>query len=287
MKAAVDDESLDVTAAHVLVLRNAGPQGGPGMPEWGMLPIPKKLLKQGVRDMVRISDARMSGTSYGACILHVAPESYIGGPLALVRTGDLISVDVAARRIHLEVERRGAGRSGAPPGRRRRRATSAATAGCSRSTSARPTKAATSTSSRPRSARRSPSRASSEPAPSRPRAPSSRRRRRHRAFLAAIAMAGEARRVAAVHRRVVLPRPAAELRAPEVGEGRGDLGRRVHDERPLLHHRLADRPALEQQELGDRLAGVHQLDLDAGAQLDRGVALQLAAAIRTESPLKK
>ena len=80
MKAAVDDESLDVTAAHVLVLRNAGPQGGPGMPEWGMLPIPKKLLKQGVRDMVRISDARMSGTSYGACILHVAPESYIGGP---------------------------------------------------------------------------------------------------------------------------------------------------------------------------------------------------------------
>ncbi len=85
MKAAVDDESLEVTAAHVLVLRNAGPQGGPGMPEWGMLPIPKKLLKEGVRDMVRISDARMSGTSYGACILHVAPESYIGGPLALVR----------------------------------------------------------------------------------------------------------------------------------------------------------------------------------------------------------
>jgi dihydroxy-acid dehydratase len=103
MKAAVDDESLDVTAAHVLVLRNAGPQGGPGMPEWGMLPIPKKLLKHGVRDMVRISDARMSGTSYGACILHVAPESYVGGPLALVRTGDLISIDVAERRIHLEV----------------------------------------------------------------------------------------------------------------------------------------------------------------------------------------
>ncbi len=103
MKAAVDDENLDVTAAHVMVLRNAGPQGGPGMPEWGMLPIPKKLLKEGVRDMVRISDARMSGTSYGACILHVAPESYIGGPLALVRTGDLISIDVAARRIHLDV----------------------------------------------------------------------------------------------------------------------------------------------------------------------------------------
>jgi len=103
MKAAVDDEGLDVTAAHVLVLRNAGPQGGPGMPEWGMLPIPKKLLKEGVRDMVRISDARMSGTSYGACILHVAPESFVGGPLALVKTGDLISIDVASRRIHLEV----------------------------------------------------------------------------------------------------------------------------------------------------------------------------------------
>ena len=73
----------------MLVLRNAGPQGGPGMPEWGMLPIPKKLLKQGVRDMVRICDARMSGTSYGACILHVAPEAYVGGPLALVRTGDI------------------------------------------------------------------------------------------------------------------------------------------------------------------------------------------------------
>ena len=103
MKAAIDDENLDVTAAHVLVLRNAGPQGGPGMPEWGMLPIPRKLLQQGVRDMVRISDARMSGTSYGACILHVAPESYIGGPLALVRNGDLISVDVAARSIRLEL----------------------------------------------------------------------------------------------------------------------------------------------------------------------------------------
>ena len=103
MKAAIDDENLDVTADHFLVLRNAGPKGGPGMPEWGMLPIPLKLVKQGVRDMLRLSDARMSGTSYGACILHVAPESYVGGPLALVRTGDLISVDVAARRIHLEV----------------------------------------------------------------------------------------------------------------------------------------------------------------------------------------
>ena len=84
MKKAVDDENLDVTADHVLVLRNAGPQGGPGMPEWGMLPMPKKLLKQGHRDMLRLSDARMSGTSYGACVLHVAPESFVGGPLGVV-----------------------------------------------------------------------------------------------------------------------------------------------------------------------------------------------------------
>ena len=103
LKAAVDDENLDVTADHVMVLRNAGPQGGPGMPEWGMLPIPTKLVKQGVRDMLRMSDARMSGTSYGACVLHCTPEAYIGGPLALVKTGDLITVDVPARRIHLEV----------------------------------------------------------------------------------------------------------------------------------------------------------------------------------------
>ncbi|WP_341897091.1 L-arabinonate dehydratase [Ferrovibrio terrae] len=103
MKKAVDDENLDVTADHVLILRNAGPLGGPGMPEWGMLPIPKKLVKQGVRDMVRLSDARMSGTSYGACILHVAPESYIGGPLALVRNGDIISLDVDKRTITLDV----------------------------------------------------------------------------------------------------------------------------------------------------------------------------------------
>lgn len=103
MKAAVDDENLDVTPGHIMVLRNAGPLGGPGMPEWGMLPIPVKLIKQGVRDMLRLSDARMSGTSYGACILHVAPESYVGGNLALVRTGDMITVDVPARRIHLEI----------------------------------------------------------------------------------------------------------------------------------------------------------------------------------------
>ena len=101
MSKAVNDPNLDVTPDHVMVLRNAGPKGGPGMPEWGMLPIPRKLLKQGVRDMLRISDARMSGTSYGACILHVAPESTIGGPLAAVRTGDMISVDVSKRAINV------------------------------------------------------------------------------------------------------------------------------------------------------------------------------------------
>src|SRR5271166_364342 len=103
MKKAVDDEDLDVTADHVLVLRNAGPQGGPGMPEWGMLPMPKKLLKQGHRDMLRMSDARMSGTSYGACVLHVSPESYIGGPLALLRNGDIVAIDVNARAINMNV----------------------------------------------------------------------------------------------------------------------------------------------------------------------------------------
>ena len=104
MAARIDDDALDVDASSVLVLRNAGPEGGPGMPEWGMLPIPKKLLKEGVKDMVRISDARMSGTSYGTCVLHVAPESFIGGPLALVRDGDLIRLDVAARRLDLLVD---------------------------------------------------------------------------------------------------------------------------------------------------------------------------------------
>jgi dihydroxy-acid dehydratase len=87
----------------VLVLQNAGPLGGPGMPEWGMLPLPKKLLEQGVRDMLRVSDARMSGTSYGACVLHVSPESFAGGPLAFVQDGDVIELDVAARRLHLHV----------------------------------------------------------------------------------------------------------------------------------------------------------------------------------------
>jgi dihydroxy-acid dehydratase len=103
MKKAVEDPDLDVSADDILVLRYAGPLGGPGMPEWGMLPIPVKLVRQGVRDMLRLSDARMSGTSYGACMLHCAPEAYVGGPLALVRTGDRIRVDVPARRIHLEV----------------------------------------------------------------------------------------------------------------------------------------------------------------------------------------
>jgi len=103
LKKASEDPDLDVTPEHILVLRNAGPLGGPGMPEWGMLPIPTKLLKQGVRDMLRLSDARMSGTSYGACMLHCAPEAYIGGPLALVKNGDMITVDVPARSIHLNV----------------------------------------------------------------------------------------------------------------------------------------------------------------------------------------
>jgi dihydroxy-acid dehydratase len=103
MAARIDDPALNVTADSVLVLQNAGPLGAPGMPEWGQLPIPKKILEQGVRDMVRISDARMSGTSYGACVLHVAPESYVGGPLAFVRDGDLIELDVAARRLELKV----------------------------------------------------------------------------------------------------------------------------------------------------------------------------------------
>jgi dihydroxy-acid dehydratase len=103
LSARIDDPALPVTADSVLVLQNAGPLGGPGMPEWGMLPIPKKLLAEGVRDMVRISDARMSGTSYGTCVLHVAPESFVGGPLALVRDGDLIELNVPERRLSLAV----------------------------------------------------------------------------------------------------------------------------------------------------------------------------------------
>jgi dihydroxy-acid dehydratase len=103
MAARIDDEFLPVTKDSVIVLQSAGPQGAPGMPEWGQLPIPKKLLKEGVRDMLRISDARMSGTSYGACVLHVTPESHVGGPLALVRDGDIIELDVDNRRIDMLV----------------------------------------------------------------------------------------------------------------------------------------------------------------------------------------
>jgi dihydroxy-acid dehydratase len=120
LAARIDDESLDVDENSVIVLQNAGPQGAPGMPEWGQLPIPKKLLKKGVRDMVRISDARMSGTSYGACVLHVTPESFVGGPLAFVKDGDLIALDIPARRLDLlidapEMERRRAGWKPSPP----------------------------------------------------------------------------------------------------------------------------------------------------------------------------
>jgi dihydroxyacid dehydratase/phosphogluconate dehydratase len=101
MEARIGRDDLDVTENSVLVLQSAGPLGGPGMPEWGMLPIPQKLLVKGVRDMVRISDARMSGTAYGTCVLHVSPESHIGGPLALVRDGDLISLDVPNRSLNV------------------------------------------------------------------------------------------------------------------------------------------------------------------------------------------
>ena len=101
LKEEIDNEDLDVDENTVLILQNAGPQGAPGMPEWGQLPVPKKLLKQGITDIVRISDARMSGTSYGTCILHVSPESYIGGNLGLVQTGDMIHLDVKNRIIEV------------------------------------------------------------------------------------------------------------------------------------------------------------------------------------------
>ena len=110
MNARIDDPALDVDADSVLVLRNAGPKGAPGMPEWGQLPIPKKLLAAGVRDMVRISDARMSGTNYGTCVLHVSPESFVGGPLALLREGDVVELDVAARQLNMRVAEEELGR---------------------------------------------------------------------------------------------------------------------------------------------------------------------------------
>jgi dihydroxy-acid dehydratase len=103
LKKIIDDPDYPMTPDTVLVLRNAGPQGGPGMPEWGMIPMPKALLKDGHRDMVRLSDARMSGTSYGACILHVAPEAWVGGPLALLRTGDIIDLDIPNRTLSMRV----------------------------------------------------------------------------------------------------------------------------------------------------------------------------------------
>ena len=99
-----DDDALDIDASCIMVLQNCGPKGYPGMAEVGNMPIPQKLLKQGVRDMIRISDARMSGTAYGTVVLHVAPEAAAGGPLALVRSGDLITLDVAERRLHLHVD---------------------------------------------------------------------------------------------------------------------------------------------------------------------------------------
>ena len=105
LKEIINDEDYPITADHILVLRNAGPKGGPGMPEWGMIPMPKALLKQGHRDMIRLSDARMSGTSYGACILHVAPEAFIGGPLALIRTGDIIQVDIPNRKLDVNISK--------------------------------------------------------------------------------------------------------------------------------------------------------------------------------------
>jgi dihydroxy-acid dehydratase len=120
MKTIIDDPDYPMTPDSVLVLRNAGPLGGPGMPEWGMLPMPKALLKLGLRDMLRLSDARMSGTSYGACVLHVAPESYVGGPLALLQDGDIVEIDIPARTLNMrvaedELERRRAAWTPPPP----------------------------------------------------------------------------------------------------------------------------------------------------------------------------
>jgi dihydroxyacid dehydratase/phosphogluconate dehydratase len=120
LHARIDDPELPVNETSVLVLKHVGPKGAPGMPEWGAAPIPQKLLKKGVKDMVRISDARMSGTSYGTVVLHVSPEAEAGGPLALVRDGDLIELDVPGRRLTLkisdeELARRRAGWKPRPP----------------------------------------------------------------------------------------------------------------------------------------------------------------------------
>ena len=148
LHARIDDPDLDVDADSVLVLRGCGPKGYPGMPEVANMPLPTKLLEAGVRDMVRICDGRMSGTAYGTVVLHVAPEAAAGGPLGLVRTGDSIVLDVAGRRLDVDVARRGAG--GARPRRRRRWPASprrpAAGSGSTSTTSCRPTPAPTSTS---------------------------------------------------------------------------------------------------------------------------------------------
>ena len=149
------DPDLDVDEDTVLVIRYCGPKGYPGMPETANVPLPAKLLKRGVRDIVRICDGRMSGTAYGTVVLHVAPEAAAGGPLALVRTGDWITLDVPARDAHPRRPRRRARAPAAPPGPRRRRPPPAAGPGSTPSTSSRPTPAATSISSPARAAPRS------------------------------------------------------------------------------------------------------------------------------------
>ena len=134
----VERDDLPVDRNTVLVMRNCGPKGAPGFPEWGHIPMPRKLLNEGVTDMVRISDARMSGTSYGTVVLHVAPESAIGGPLALVETGDEILLDVPGPQTGVTGRRRGTGSPRAAVSRRRHATTTAATAVCSWTTSRKP-----------------------------------------------------------------------------------------------------------------------------------------------------
>ena len=141
MERRIDDPNLEVRPDDVLVMRQGGPLGAPGMPEWGFLPLPKKLLQQGIRDMVRISDARMSGTAFGTVVVHATPESAAGGPLAAVRTGDLIELDVPNRRLDLLVEP-GRSRADWPLCRNPNPTTDVAMAGCLRNTSCRQTKAA-------------------------------------------------------------------------------------------------------------------------------------------------
>ena len=146
LMARVNDPALDVDETRVLVQKLGGPRGGPGMPEWGQLPIPEKLLRQGVKDMVRVSDARMSGTSYGTCVLHVAPESAVGGPLALVRDGDEIELDVPGPAPRAPRARTRSSRGGAPRGPRPRPPSRAATESSTSTTCSRRPRAPTSTS---------------------------------------------------------------------------------------------------------------------------------------------